>query len=92
MCGEFVIKQNIHSFFLSSPLPPGVMCCGPAPQVAVRSGEVNVNYDTKFVFAEVNADRITWLMTSKGQYRVIGITTSRCASLELKIHLFHNYC
>ena len=36
------------------------MRCGPAPVVAIKKGEVNLGYDAKFVFAEVNGDRITW--------------------------------
>lgn len=41
--------------------PPGVFQCGPASVVAVREGDVNLDFDMPFVFAEVNADRITWI-------------------------------
>ncbi|XP_063003555.1 protein-glutamine gamma-glutamyltransferase 2 [Elgaria multicarinata webbii] len=34
----------------------GVYCCGPTPVKAVKEGDVNLKYDVKFVFAEVNAD------------------------------------
>lgn len=45
----------------SAPRPPGVFQCGPASVVAVREGDVNLDFDMPFVFAEVNADRITWI-------------------------------
>ena len=38
----------------------GVFCCGPASVNAVRNGEVYLPYDTSFVFAEVNGDRVYW--------------------------------
>ncbi|XP_067417824.1 protein-glutamine gamma-glutamyltransferase 4 [Emydura macquarii macquarii] len=40
----------------------GIYRCGPCPLKAIRSGEVYLLYDSKFVFAEVNADRIVWLV------------------------------
>nr|XP_035949040.1 protein-glutamine gamma-glutamyltransferase E [Halichoerus grypus] len=39
----------------------GVFQCGPTSVAAVREGDVNLDFDTPFVFAEVNADRITWI-------------------------------
>ncbi|XP_012583567.1 PREDICTED: protein-glutamine gamma-glutamyltransferase E [Condylura cristata] len=39
----------------------GVFQCGPTSVNAVREGDVNLEFDTPFVFAEVNADRITWI-------------------------------
>ncbi|XP_038247559.1 protein-glutamine gamma-glutamyltransferase 4 isoform X2 [Dermochelys coriacea] len=38
----------------------GVYQCGPCPLKAIRSGEVYLLYDSKFVFAEVNADMVFW--------------------------------
>lgn len=35
--------------------------CGPASVVAIREGDVNLDFDMPFIFAEVNADRITWI-------------------------------
>lgn len=40
----------------------GRMQCGPAPVAAIKRGDVYLDYDTKFIFAEVNADRIMWLV------------------------------
>jgi len=38
----------------------GIMRCGPSPVSAIKRGDVIVSYDSKFIFAEVNGDRITW--------------------------------
>ncbi|XP_069051328.1 protein-glutamine gamma-glutamyltransferase 4 [Lepisosteus oculatus] len=40
----------------------GIFQCGPSPLSAIKKGEVYLAYDTKFIFAEVNADRIIWLV------------------------------
>jgi transglutaminase 1 len=34
--------------------------CGPTPVLAVKLGEVMRPYDTAFVYAEVNADKVFW--------------------------------
>uniref|UniRef100_A0A673UMJ4 protein-glutamine gamma-glutamyltransferase n=1 Tax=Suricata suricatta TaxID=37032 RepID=A0A673UMJ4_SURSU len=39
----------------------GVFQCGPASVTAIREGDVNLDFDMPFVFAEVNADRIAWI-------------------------------
>ncbi|XP_048354860.1 protein-glutamine gamma-glutamyltransferase E-like isoform X1 [Sphaerodactylus townsendi] len=38
----------------------GLFQCGPASLVAIKEGDVDLRYDCPFVFAEVNADRVTW--------------------------------
>ncbi|XP_078356516.1 protein-glutamine gamma-glutamyltransferase K-like [Oculina patagonica] len=38
----------------------GVFRCGPASVNAIKKGEVYLPYDTGFVFAEVNGDRVYW--------------------------------
>lgn len=40
---------------------PGMFQCGPASVTAIREGDVHLAHDGPFVFAEVNADYITWL-------------------------------
>ncbi|XP_049754944.1 protein-glutamine gamma-glutamyltransferase Z [Elephas maximus indicus] len=40
----------------------GLFCCGPASVKAVKEGEVHLPYDTSFVYAEVNADEVIWLL------------------------------
>ncbi|XP_051000568.1 LOW QUALITY PROTEIN: protein-glutamine gamma-glutamyltransferase E [Acomys russatus] len=39
----------------------GVFQCGPASVIAIREGDVDRNFDMVFIFAEVSADRITWI-------------------------------
>ncbi|XP_078508194.1 protein-glutamine gamma-glutamyltransferase 6-like isoform X2 [Lissotriton helveticus] len=36
--------------------------CGPTSVQAVKQGDVDMAYDSPFVFAEVNADRVTWIV------------------------------
>lgn len=38
----------------------GVMRCGPASLRAIKEGHVYLNYDTKFIYSEVNGDRVKW--------------------------------
>lgn len=54
----------------SSP-PPDVYCCGPAPVKAILQGHVDLKYDVPFVFAEVNADRVTWMVFADGSKKKI---------------------
>ncbi|XP_072268374.1 protein-glutamine gamma-glutamyltransferase 4 [Pyxicephalus adspersus] len=43
----------------------GVFQCGPCSLKAIREGIVYLPYDGKFLFAEVNADKVHWLVTWK---------------------------
>lgn len=45
---------------------PGVFTCGPCPVRAIRNGDLYLGYDTKFLFAEVNGDRVFWTVDSEG--------------------------
>ncbi|XP_021352800.1 uncharacterized protein LOC110449942 [Mizuhopecten yessoensis] len=38
----------------------GLYCCGPCPLLAIKKGDVTVPYDGRFIFAEVNADKVYW--------------------------------
>ncbi|XP_050439553.1 hemocyte protein-glutamine gamma-glutamyltransferase-like [Adelges cooleyi] len=42
--------------------------CGPAPLEAVRKGEVNIGYDTPFVYTEVRADMCVFKESSEGYW------------------------
>ncbi|NXD16231.1 TGM3L glutamyltransferase, partial [Nothocercus nigrocapillus] len=42
----------------------GIFQCGPASIRAIKEGDVNLDYDSSFVFAEVNADYVTWICYS----------------------------
>ncbi|XP_031574152.1 protein-glutamine gamma-glutamyltransferase K-like [Actinia tenebrosa] len=48
----------------------GVYQCGPCPLKAIQSGEVYLPYDTGFVFAEVNGDRVYWQVDAEGEMSV----------------------
>ncbi|XP_036386811.1 protein-glutamine gamma-glutamyltransferase 2-like [Megalops cyprinoides] len=52
-------------------LSEGVHCCGPAPVKAILEGHTDVKYDVPFVFAEVNADRVTWMVYADGSKKEI---------------------
>lgn len=43
----------------------GIYQCGPASTKAIKEGDVNLDYDSPFVFAAVNADCVTWIRYSK---------------------------
>ncbi|XP_053549261.1 protein-glutamine gamma-glutamyltransferase 5-like [Bombina bombina] len=47
-------------------LSGGTFCCGPAPVKAVKEGDIDVDYDVPFVFAEVNGDIIHWIIQEHG--------------------------
>ncbi|NXD19443.1 TGM4 glutamyltransferase, partial [Spelaeornis formosus] len=52
--------------------------CGPCPVKAVREGDVYLPYDSKFVYAEVNADRVYWIVkkvNGKEKYFKVGTET-----------------
>ncbi|XP_066480853.1 protein-glutamine gamma-glutamyltransferase E-like [Tiliqua scincoides] len=39
----------------------GIFQCGPASLTAIKEGDVDLDYDCPFVYAEVNADQVTWM-------------------------------
>ncbi|MBN3311030.1 TGM2 glutamyltransferase, partial [Amia calva] len=45
----------------------GVYCCGPCPVRAIKEGDVEVKYDVPFVFSEVNADLVCWVLHADGR-------------------------
>ncbi|VFV39693.1 transglutaminase 7-like [Lynx pardinus] len=55
----------------------GVFQCGPASVTAVREGDVNLDFDMPFVFAEVNADRITWIHDARNNTQKQNSTDAR---------------
>jgi len=44
----------------------GIYCAGPASLVAIKNGNVGVTFDTPFIFAEVNADKVHWVKQKDG--------------------------
>lgn len=48
------------------PLIVGVFCCGPAPVKAIKDRRMDLFYDIPFVYAEVNAD-VHSIVVSEGR-------------------------
>uniref|UniRef100_A0A669QX29 Protein-glutamine gamma-glutamyltransferase K n=1 Tax=Phasianus colchicus TaxID=9054 RepID=A0A669QX29_PHACC len=51
----------------------GLFCCGPCSVTAVRNGEVFLKYDTAFVFAEVNSDKVYWQRKGNGAFAIVHV-------------------
>ncbi|XP_042748324.1 protein-glutamine gamma-glutamyltransferase K-like [Lagopus leucura] len=51
----------------------GLFCCGPCSVTAVRNGEVFLKYDTAFVFAEVNSDKVYWQRKGNGGFAIVHV-------------------
>ncbi|XP_038055655.1 protein-glutamine gamma-glutamyltransferase K-like [Patiria miniata] len=45
----------------------GVYCMGPTSLRAIKQGHVYMQYDTKFAFAEVNAEKVYWKVFTKSR-------------------------
>ncbi|XP_047437950.1 transglutaminase 5, like [Mugil cephalus] len=60
----------------------GVFCCGPAPVKAIRNRRIDLFYDIPFVYAEVNAD-IHTIILSRAQSEVVSVSkdTERVGAL-----------
>ncbi|XP_061689510.1 transglutaminase 5, like [Syngnathoides biaculeatus] len=58
----------------------GVFCCGPAPVKAIKERRVDLLYDVPFVYAEVNADVHT-LVVSQGRVVSRNVDTERVGPL-----------
>ncbi|NXX74476.1 TGM4 glutamyltransferase, partial [Urocolius indicus] len=57
-------------------LSGGVFRCGPCPLRAIQEGDVYVPFDSKFVYAEVNADEVYWLVKKvNGKDKYIKVKT-----------------
>ncbi|KAM9308219.1 protein-glutamine gamma-glutamyltransferase 4 [Gastrophryne carolinensis] len=48
-------------------LSQGIYQCGPCSLKAIKEGLVYLPYDGKFLFAEVNADRVEWLVLTEDE-------------------------
>ncbi|XP_051940674.1 protein-glutamine gamma-glutamyltransferase 2-like [Hippocampus zosterae] len=54
-------------------LSDGDFRCGPCPVKAIKVGNLGIKYDAPFVFAEVNADIIHWMVRKDGQHQKIRV-------------------
>lgn len=73
---KLLVKSYCHTFDLYVNLtlsfhPPGVFRLGPCSLKAVKEGDVDLSYDTPFVFAEVNADTDHWVTYNDGSVRKV---------------------
>uniref|UniRef100_A0A8D0D1U1 protein-glutamine gamma-glutamyltransferase n=1 Tax=Sander lucioperca TaxID=283035 RepID=A0A8D0D1U1_SANLU len=57
-------------------LSDGEFCCGPCPVTAIKEGNLGVKYDAPFLFAEVNADIIHWIVQRDGQRKKVSVDQS----------------
>ncbi|KAM3922475.1 protein-glutamine gamma-glutamyltransferase E-like [Leptodactylus fuscus] len=77
----------------------GVYRCGPTSVIAVKEGDLHVGYDTPFVFAEVNADRVTWIMHKDGtkekaysDSKYVGqYISTKAVGNDTRVDVTHNY-
>ncbi|XP_051735965.1 protein-glutamine gamma-glutamyltransferase K isoform X3 [Ctenopharyngodon idella] len=73
--------------------------CGPTPVSAVRNGQVNLKFDTPFVFAEVNSDRIYWQRKPDGSFSQINVEknsigqriSTKAVGSEERVDITHLY-
>ncbi|XP_074868233.1 protein-glutamine gamma-glutamyltransferase 6-like [Carettochelys insculpta] len=49
----------------------GIFQCGPASVKAIKEGDVDLDYDSLFVFTEVNADCTKWIVYQDGTRRKV---------------------
>ncbi|KAL4635358.1 protein-glutamine gamma-glutamyltransferase K [Arapaima gigas] len=61
----------------------GIYQCGPASVNAIHEGEVFVIYDSRFVFAEVNSDKIYFQKNANGTFSPIHIEKNAVGSCVL---------
>ncbi|XP_053309710.1 protein-glutamine gamma-glutamyltransferase E-like [Spea bombifrons] len=77
----------------------GIYRCGPSSVIAVKEGDVHLGYDTPFVFAEVNADRVTWILHKDGSKekahsdtKYVGqCISTKAVGSDTRIDVTHNY-
>ncbi|XP_066527048.1 protein-glutamine gamma-glutamyltransferase 2a [Hoplias malabaricus] len=74
------LKLGYEGWQASDPTPQetseGVFCCGPVPVRAIKEGDLTVKYDAPFVYAEVNADVVDYVILGDGRQVKIGDSTT----------------
>ncbi|XP_051946946.1 protein-glutamine gamma-glutamyltransferase 2-like [Xyrauchen texanus] len=77
----------------------GVYCCGPAPVRAIKEGELTVQYDVPYVYAEVNADVVEYIKLRDGRVFKMGgsatavgkFISTKAVGRDEKEDITHNY-
>lgn len=78
MC--FLEKNIAITFFFFLSFTLGVFCCGPAPVKAIKDRRIDLFFDIPFVYAEVNAD-VHSIVVSEGRVVSYSNDTERVGSL-----------
>ncbi|KAM8945642.1 protein-glutamine gamma-glutamyltransferase 2 [Pelodytes ibericus] len=76
----------------------GIYCCGPAPVIAVKEGDLSMKYDVPFIFAEVNADVIYYIEQKDGTVKQTLYTaqvgqniSTKAIGRDTREDITHNY-
>ncbi|KAJ1123938.1 hypothetical protein NDU88_002405 [Pleurodeles waltl] len=59
----------------------GIYRCGPTSVHAIKEGDVDLDYDTPFMFAAVNADVSIWIVYSDGTKKKVNNNTSKVGNM-----------
>ncbi|XP_069319865.1 protein-glutamine gamma-glutamyltransferase K [Eulemur rufifrons] len=59
----------------------GIFCCGPCSVESVKNGLVYMKYDTPFIFAEVNSDKVYWQRQDDGSFKIVYVEEKAIGSL-----------
>ncbi|KAM9285136.1 protein-glutamine gamma-glutamyltransferase 6-like [Morus bassanus] len=77
----------------------GLFQCGPASVIAVKEGDVHLDYDTLFVYTEVNADCNRWIVYNDGTKKrvycdteIIGrFISTKAVGSNSRVDITYNY-
>nr|XP_033818889.1 protein-glutamine gamma-glutamyltransferase 2 [Geotrypetes seraphini] len=82
------LTENYDGWQVLDPTPQekseGVYCCGPAPVKAIKEGDLSVQYDARFIFAEVNADVVYYIQQADGSTKELIHTSQVGKSISTK--------
>ncbi|KAG8509403.1 Protein-glutamine gamma-glutamyltransferase K [Galemys pyrenaicus] len=59
----------------------GIFCCGPCSVQSIKNGLVYMKYDTPFIFAEVNSDKVYWQRQDDGSFKIVYVEEKAIGSL-----------
>ncbi|XP_072479504.1 protein-glutamine gamma-glutamyltransferase K [Notamacropus eugenii] len=59
----------------------GIFCCGPCSVESIKNGLVYMKYDTPFIFAEVNSDKVYWQRQEDGSFKIVYVEEKAIGTL-----------
>ncbi|XP_038528767.1 protein-glutamine gamma-glutamyltransferase K isoform X3 [Canis lupus familiaris] len=59
----------------------GIFCCGPCSVESIKNGLVYMKYDTPFIFAEVNSDKVYWQRQDDGSFKIVYVEEKAIGTL-----------